>query len=203
MLFTAKERLNIGFVRTLQLAFQTNEEFKWDPNPTVSKVHIYSEYPAIDVQLPAVMVSVGGGDAMMRTINDEVRDVLQEDITFDGLTMRGTTGYEFGGGFSPVVRIEVTASDSLSRSRVLDWVTMYIRWFFWEKLRVEGINVSEMTFGSPSVQLIGNQLRHVDSLSIGVYTEWNHTVGLSEADRINGICLSGVFSLLDGATISS
>lgn len=190
-------------VRTLQLAFQTIEEFKWDPDPAVSRLQIYTDYPLTNVKLPAISVSVGGGDALLRTMNEEVRAVSQAEVSYNGMTVMGTTGYDFGGGFQPTVNIEVVAQDSVSRSRILDWVTMCLRYYFWDKLRAEGVNIVDMTFGSPSIQPIGNQLRYVDSLSVVVYTEWNHSVQLATADRINGISLTGIFSTIDGATFPS
>lgn len=202
MILVATERVKVGLVRILELAFQTNSQFRWSPDINATQVTIFKQWPLVDVKLPAIIVSSTPGDAMERTIGQELRRQVTSSKTIEGVEKQVVTAIKYGGTFEPSVTIEVACNDTMTRDRVVDWIAIYIRWFFWEKFRQFGINFQSMRFLSDREERLGTGLVQVSGLSLDLLTEWNHTICIDDANRIDAITITNIFIINYNGTTS-
>lgn len=128
-------------------------------------------------------------------MGQELRQTVLQPMFISGMTRQVPTAYRFGGNFHPSVTVTVYSNDTVERDCVMDWVMMYIRWFFWEKFRREGINLEDMSFGGEITTSLGTELIYGTSLTVGLITEWNHTVSIEEVNRLEAICITNVFTI--------
>lgn len=203
MLIGSLERIRNGFVRTLQLAFQTNSQFRWDSDPERSNITISDQWPQREVKLPAIIVTAISGDSLQRTFGN-VRKQVTQSMYLSGATREVISALQFGGNMSPVVSIEVAAHDPVVRDRLVDWLQMYAMWFFTDKLKSVGLEIQGMNWISNREEYIGNQPVYISGLSIDLLTEWKHTVTIEDANRLDAITIANLFIInYDGTTTSS
>ena len=201
MIYCSTERAKIALIRVLELAFQTNMQFKWDQDPDKSRIRIYKQWPKTDVKLPSVIITAAPGDPLMRTIGQDVRRQITSPVMMDGITRQVVSATQYGGSFQPSLNIEVASNDTMERDRIIDWISMYIRWFFWDKFRDFGIEFQSMRWNSDREDRLGNDWVYISSMSLDLLTEWNHTVTIDDASRLNAICIASVFVVnYDGTT---
>jgi hypothetical protein len=211
MIYVAREQTRTGFVRALRLAFGGNTDFRYqisqaDPNQPAenSGVFIYDSFPWKKIGYPAIIVSLGPGDPLVRTIGGEHwGDNSSMIIGPDGATYANVVSEFYAGGVTNTVIINVYARSSVQRSALMDWVAIYIRFYFPAAFAREGVTVAGMNHGGERQEMVGNDPVYVDSLTVNVYSEFQHTINLAPGGTINAISLVGIFALLnDGATDS-
>ena len=207
--FVHREIVKSAFVRVLRAGFQANADYYYQENTNDhnqpaenSGVFIYDAWPWKKISYPAIIVSLGPGNPMMRTIGGEQWLTSSTDfVSQDGLTYSNINTETFGGGESNTVNINVYARSGIDRSQIMDWTAIYLRHFFNAALVKEGITIVNMAQGGEGQELVGNDPVYRDSLSIEVYSEFKRDVSTELAGTIDAISLVGVFDLLpQGAT---
>ena len=203
-----REAIHSGFVRALRIAFQSNMDFQYRTHPLDpaqpaddSQIVIYDSWPWVNLRYPCIIVALGPGDPLMRTIGGEHQsDTVTPFMSQDGLTHQNVESEIFGGGLTTSVNLVVYARSGIERSRIMDWLDIYIRLFFVSAFSREGASIVSMSQGSNGQFKIGNDPVYMDSVSVTVYSEFNRTIPNAEG-TIDAICLTNIFSITsDGIT---
>jgi hypothetical protein len=210
MLFVNRERTRTGFVRALRLAFGANTDFQYKVHPTDpaqpaedSGVFIYDSFPWKKIGYPAIIVSLGPGDPLVRTIGGEHwGDSSSMFLGQDGLTYANVTSEFYAGGVTTSVLINVYARSSVQRSALMDWVAIYMRFYFGQAFAKEGVTIAGMNHGGERQEIVGNDPVFVDSLTVDVYSEFQHTINLAPGGTINALSIIGIFDLTYNGTTS-
>lgn len=206
----SRELIRSGFVRSLRIAFSSNEAYQYrthenDPNQPAddSRIFIYDAWPWTNIKYPSIVVVLGPGDPLMRTIGGDFQSVETTDIssTADGLTHSETNAEVYGGGIETSVRIAVFARSAIERSQIMDWIDMYIRHFFVDLFQREGVSIARMAQGGESQILVGNDPVFSDTVNVTVYSEFQRTLPIGLSGTIDAVCITNVFSMtFDGTT---
>ena len=209
--FIHREIIRSAFVRCLRTGFQANSDYYYQESPTDpnqpaenSGVFIYDAWPWKKISYPAIIVSLGAGNPMMRTIGGE--QWSNTSVPFmnaqDGLTYSNITVETFGGGESNTVNINVYARSGVQRSQVMDWTAIYLRHFFNAALVKEGITIVSMAQGGEGQELVGNDPVYRDSLSLSVFSEFSHDISTELFGTIDACCLISVMRILPDGSVS-
>ena len=207
-----REIVKSAFVRCLRVGFTANPDYYYQENPSDpnqpadnSGVYIYDAWPWKKINYPAIIVSLGPGNPMMRTIGGEQWLTTSEPFqnAQDGLTYSNITVETFGGGESNTVNINVYARSGLDRSQIMDWTAIYLRHFFNAALIKEGITIANMAQGGESQNLIGNDPVYQDTLSVSVFSEFSRDVSTELQGTIDGVCLISVLRMSPNGATSS
>lgn len=207
--YVNRELVRSGFVRALRSAFETCTDFRYtysitDPNQPGenSGIYIYDAFPWKKIGYPAIIVSLGPGNPMMRTIGGEHQiDSVTTFVSQDGVTYSNIDTERYGGGEQNTVNITVFARSSIQRSRVMDWVDIYIRYFFVSNFQREGVNIINMAHGGERQEMVGTDPVFADTLSVNVFSEFKQDVSTQLAGTVDAICLFNIFRQTpDGAT---
>ena len=207
--FVHRELVKSALVRCLRVGFTANADYYYqehpaDPNQPAenSGVFIYDAWPWKAIKYPAIIVSLGPGNPMMRTIGGEQWLTSSTDfVSQDGLTYSNINVETFGGGESNTVNINVYARSGVDRSQIMDWTAIYLRHFFNAALVKEGITIVNMSQGGEGQELIGNDPVYRDSLSLSVFSEFSRDISTELAGTIDAVCLINVMRInsLDGS----
>lgn len=201
MLFiTGQYQVQLGFARALQIAFGQLHPYRWDPEPSKSKIHIYDAYPMEGLRYPAVIVAVTGGEGMLRGIGDEFEDQSSTEVTLQGACYSQVTTQKISGQQRLNVSLNVFARSSVDRAQVADWCDLVIRHFGTEKLRREGVEIQSMTYGAQTQELQGSDQLFRTSLNVQCLGSWQRELPVSVTQTLNAICITGIFTSLQGAT---
>ena len=204
-----REMVRSGFVRALRIAFESNTDFQYRTHPLDpyqpaddSKVFIYDAWPWKRVSYPSIVISLGGGDPMMRTIGGEYKfdGATTDYVGQDGLTHTTVDAETYGGGIEMTVRINVFARSAIERSKLMDWIEIYIRHFFVGTFQKEGVSIVGMSQGGESQILVGADPVYTDSVDVTVYSEFERTISTATSGTINAMCLTGIFTMLNDGT---
>jgi hypothetical protein len=206
--FVSRELVRSGIVRALRTVFESNQDFQYrvhpsDPNQPAedSGVYVYDAWPWKRIGYPAIIVTLGPGNPMMRTLGGEIKSVSTTDfVSQDGLTHSNVDSETYGGGIETTVNIRVYARSGIERSRVMDWIAFYIRHWFVDVFQKQGVTVVDMAHGGEDVQQVGNDPVYVDTLSVTVYSEFERTISTELAGTIQAMSLTNVFSILPGGS---
>lgn len=211
--FINRELVRSGFVRALRVVFESNQDFQYKTSLTDpyqpddnSGVFIYDAWPWKRIGYPAIIVTLGAADPLLRTIGGEHQSDIQDSgyVGQDGLTYFNNIGEVFGGGVQTTVKIDVLARSAIERSRVMDWLVLYIRHFFTDTFSQQGVSIADMSHAGETMQLVGNEPVYSDALAVTVYSEFQRTIFNGVFGTIDAVSLINVFTLLpNGATASS
>ena len=192
--------LGVGFARALRVAFQHHPQFHWDPDEAQSKIHIYDSYPLRGVRFPSIIINVTGGNALFRGIGEEYADVDNTPVSINGLTYGQQTGTIFSGNLKFGVTLSVYARSAFERAEIADWAVLFIRHFATDKIRREGVEIESLNVGPQTVELVGADPVYGVTVTVGTMTSFYREIPIAESQTLRGICITGVFTILDGAT---
>lgn len=204
-----RELVRTGFVRSFRIAFSSCMDFRYktdpnDPNQPAddSGVFIYDSFPWTNIKYPSIVVSLGPGDPLVRTIGGDFQtDSSTAFVSFDGLTHNNVDSETYGGGNRTTVLVSVFARSSIERSRIMDWIDIFIRHLFVDAFTNEGVAIESMSQGGEKQVLVGNDPVFLDTLSVNVYSEFGRTISTEVQGTIDGISILNVFSIsADGST---
>lgn len=207
-----REMIRAGFVRALRTAFESNMDYQYKVHPNDpyqpaddTGIVVYDAWPMRRVSYPCIIVSLSGGDPMMRTMGDDYRSSDTFDIVGqDGLTYSNVEGETYGGGLHTDVVVSVYARSAIERSQIMDWVILYIRHIFIDLFRKEGVNIVSMSQSAENQTLMGNDPLYSDSVSVKVYTEFEKTNRVALSGTINAMSIISIFiTSQDGTTYGS
>jgi hypothetical protein len=147
------------------------------------------------------VITTAASGSIDRTIGQELRRPITEQQIINGVTKEVPIAYKFGGGNHLAATIEVVSNDTSSPDRIMDWILIYLRWFFIEKFRAFGLNIEDISINPGREEYIGNQQVYVNSITLNLFTEWNHIVSVEDATRLQDICITNIFVVnYDGTT---
>lgn len=202
MYLTGQWQLQMGLARALRVGFQHVNQYRWNPDQALSKVHIYDEFPLVGMRYPAVTVKVTGGDLLSghRGIGEEIAEVETTPITIGGSSWAQMTTDIISGTNRLDASLNVFARSGYDRASVADWCALIIRTFCSDKLQREGLFIQDMRMGPQIEQLVGADPVYSVSLSISCVTAFTRQIPISTAQTLNAVCLTGIFTSIDGAT---
>ncbi len=190
-----------GFAQALRLAFQNHHQLRWNPNETVSKIHIYGTYPMVQQRYPNVIVRVAGGPALLRGIGEEVEGVGTVSQSINGASHNVFESIAFSGNLRPTVVLEIGARSGFERAEIADWTILFLRHFAFKKFQREGVFIQDVVMGPQTERLLGADPIYETTLNVVCLTAFRREISIPEAQTINAICLTGVFATTpDGAT---
>jgi hypothetical protein len=77
-----------------------------------------------------------------------------------------------------------------------------MRFYFGSAFAKEGVTIAGMNHGGERQEIVGNDPVFVDSLSVDVYSEFQHTINLAPGGTINALSIIGIFDLTYNGTTS-
>lgn len=196
-------QVQVGMARALRAAFRHHHQFRWDPDPALSKVHIFDEWPLVPTAYPRVTVSVSapGMLAGHRGIGDDYAGQDTTPISINGASRSLVTSEIRSGTNDISANLVVEARSSYEALQVADWCVLFIRSFAVEKFQREGLYVRDMAAGQVAPRLLGSDPLFSVTIAVSCLTEFSRTIPVSVSQTVDGLCLVGVFSSLpDGTT---
>lgn len=201
MFMTGQWQLQSGMARALRLAFQHNDQFRWDPADTLSKIFIYDSFPLVGMRLPAVIITMGGGPGLLRGIGDEFAYQEGTDVSVSGLSHTQVSTLIYSGNIELTTNIRVMARSGFERAQIADWIVLFLRFFAKDKFANEGIQLRDIQLGPQDEELIGSDPVYRCTVSVRSLCALTREVSVSQSETLDAICLTGVFTTLDGATV--
>ncbi len=196
-------QVQVGMAKALRAAFRHHHQFRWDPNPALSKLAIYDEFPLAPLSYPNIMVGTGAGNLLSghRGIGEEFADTVTTPISVNGLTRSQATTEIRSGTNGIGADITIEARSKYEALQIADWCAIFIRSFAADKFQREGLYIQDMTSGKPTQRMVGSDPVFGVTLSLACLTEFSREIPISVMQTVDGICLVGVFSSLpDGTT---
>ncbi len=116
------EGAKLAFVLALRKAFSsslTDENLRYDADKGKTKIKVFTAYPLRMEFLPALVVSVGGGDASVKYLAD---DFVEEDVAAATVRYAGQINFN--------VSVTILSRSTLERERIMDHLIFFIRHLF-------------------------------------------------------------------------
>lgn len=179
------EAAKLSFVLALRQAFQsslTDDNLRYSDDQSQTKIKIYTAYPLRLEFFPAIVVSVAGGDASFR--------YLQEDFTEENVD---TAKVSYDGQMNFTISLTVMSNSTLERERIMDHLIMYVRHLFRDV--IHGFNLEytrDLRIGSESVEEVENKPVYTQTFDIPVYMEYHAVIDQSSLDTIRRIDISQI-----------
>lgn len=188
--------------RALRAAFKHHHLYRWDPDEALTKVAIYDSYPLRPMRYPCVVVGVTSGDFLMgqRGIGDEFDEYETTPITLDGSSRTLVTSESMAGTIRSTLSLRVHARTAYDRAQISDWCVLFVRSFAADKFKREGLFVQDITLGGQSEELVGNDPVYSAFLNVVCVSSFLREIPISVFQTVNVLCLTGVFTTIDGAT---
>lgn len=196
-------QVQVGMARALRVAFRHHHQFRWDPDPSLTRLTVYDEFPLAPLSYPNVMVATGAGNLLSghRGIGDEYAETIGTPISVNGATRSQATTEVRSGTNQIGVNLVVEARSKYEALQIADWCALFVRSFASDKFKREGLYVSDMTSSPPSSRMVGSDPVHTVVLSLACLTEFSREIPISVLQTVDALCLVGVFSSLpDGTT---
>jgi hypothetical protein len=179
------EGAKLAFVLALRQAFAssiTDVNLRYTDDKNTSKLRIYTAHPLTMEFYPAIVVSVGGGDASMT--------YLQEDLVdYDDATATAT----YAGRVSFSIGLTILTRSTLERERILDHLIIFVRHLFRDVLH--GFNMEytrNMTIGSENIIEVENKPVYEQTFDIPCFMEYSAKIDQSALDTIRSISIADI-----------
>jgi hypothetical protein len=189
--------------RALRVAFRHHQQFRWEPDPSLTRISIFDEWPLAAAAYPRVVVSTGSANLLAghRGIGDEFATQDLVPISVNGVSRTQVSAEMRSGTNNISVSLTVQARSMFEALQIADWCALFIRNFAVDKFQREGLYVSDMTSSPPVVELLGSDPVYTVIITVSCLTEFTRRIPISVQQTVDGMCLVGVFSSLpDGST---
>lgn len=179
------EGAKLSFVLALREAFKSplaDENLRYSDNVDESKIRIYTAHPLQLEFYPAIVVSVGGGDASFRYLQD---DFVEEDVD-DSLV-------RFSGQLNFTISLTVLTNSTLERERIMDHLIVFVRHLFRDV--IHGFNLEytrDMRVGSENIIEVENRPVYEQTFDIPVYLEYHADVDQRSLSTIRRIDINEI-----------
>jgi hypothetical protein len=179
------EGAKLAFVLALREAFKSqlaDENLRYSDNPDETKLRIYTAHPLQLEFYPAIVVSVGGGDASFKYLQD---DFIEEN--------EGDARVRYSGQMSFTISLTVLTNSTLERERIIDHLIVFVRHLFRDVLH--GFNLEytrDMRVGSENILEVENRPVYEQTFDIPVYLEYHADIDQKEFDTIRRIDVSDI-----------
>lgn len=174
------EGAKLAFVLALREAFKSSladENLRYSDNPDETKLRIYTAHPLQLEFYPAIVVSVAGGDASFRYLQD---DFVDEDVD--------AAQVKYSGQMSFTVSLTVLTNSTLERERIIDHLIVFVRHLFRDVLH--GFNLEytrDMRIGSENILEVENKPVYEQTFDIPCYMEYHANIDQGALDTIRRI----------------
>jgi len=178
-------------------------DFTWNPDNRVTKITVFEHFPVQFRIYPIVTVDTVVGKGFFRSLNREFQEPLLGDVLIDGLTRTGVVAERYGGPLNLTVNIKVYDYDPKKVERIVDKIISGLRFLVFEKLRISGIEILDINLGMEGVEKIGNDPITTHEVNVDIYTEFEETLSIAEAELIKKIQIpdiGGLITIVDGIT---
>lgn len=179
------EGAKLAFVLALREAFKSplaDENLRYSDDPAETKLKIWTAHPLQLEFYPSIVVSVGGGDASFRYLQD---DFLEEDEP--NATVR------YSGQMSFTISLTVLTNSTLERERIVDHLIVFVRHLFRDVLH--GYNMEytrDMRIGSENIMEVENRPVYEQTFDIPCYMEYHADIDQKALDTIRRIDVSDI-----------
>lgn len=175
----------------------------WNPDNRYTKITVYEHFPVQFRIYPIVIIDVVIGKGFFRSLNREFQEPMLGDVLIDGLTKTGVVGERYGGPLNLTVNIKVYDYDPKKVERIVDKIISALRFLVFEKFRIAGIEILDINLGAEGTEKIGNDPVFTHEVNVDVYTEFEETLSIPEAELIKRIQIpdiNGLITEVDGIT---
>jgi hypothetical protein len=172
-------------VLALREAFKsslTDENLRYSDDPDTTKLRIYTAHPLQLEFYPAIVVSVGGGDASFRYLQD---DFVEEDVP--------NAIVRYSGQMSFTISLTVLTNSTLERERIIDHLIVFVRHLFRDVLHGYNLEYTrDMRIGSENILEVENRPVYEQTFDIPVYMEYHADIDQKTLDTIRRIDVSDI-----------
>lgn len=174
------EGAKLAFVLALREAFKSplaDENLRYSDNVDETKLRIYTAHPLQLEFYPAIVVSVAGGDASFRYLQDD----LLEDRPSEAIV-------RYSGQMSFTISLTVLTNSTLERERIIDHLIVFVRHLFRDVLH--GFNLEytrDMRVGSENILEVENKPVYEQTFDIPCYMEYHADIDQKALDTIRAI----------------
>jgi hypothetical protein len=188
------EGAKLAFVLALREAFKSNladVNLRYSDNPDETKLRIYTAHPLQLEFYPAIVVSVSGGDASFRYLQD---DFVEESV--DEAIVR------FSGQMNFTISLTVLTGSTLEREKIMDHLIVFVRHLFRDVLHGYNLEYTrDMRVGSENILEVENKPVYEQTFDIPCYMEYHADIDQSTMDTIRRIdvvdIIAGVVTVPD------
>lgn len=174
------EGAKLAFVLALREAFKsslTDENLRYSDNPDETKLRIYTAHPLQLEFYPAIVVSVAGGDASFRYLQD---DFVSEDV--DAAVVK------YSGQLSFTISLTVLTNSTLERERIIDHLIVFVRHLFRSVLHGYNLEYTrDMRVGSENILEVENKPVYEQTFDIPCYMEYHANIDQNALDTLRKI----------------
>jgi len=184
-LYAYNNYIERAFITALRAAFSHNatpEKFRYNEDINLSQVDIRSDYPHNITKLPIIVVTLGGGNANMTYVGDEL--LRQATVETDGVN-----GYLYGGIMTLSVQIEILAGSKRDIEHLSDLVTVYMRFLFKKKFYEQNMAYTEVTNTGISTK---------EDVTGSIKTVFENTIGTKITSEFSGFIDKELYETISG-----
>jgi hypothetical protein len=186
------EGAKLAFVLALRTAFSSSlahKNLKYDADPTKTKIKIYTAHPQKLEFLPAMVVSVGGGDASIKYMMDDFVDEVED---------QGLVNY--AGQLSFTVSITAMSESTQEREKIIDHLIFFIRHIFIDifrrtrtpKFNFDLVYTKDIRVGPENIIEVANKPAYEQTMDVPVYMEYHATVDQSGLETLRAISVEEI-----------
>ena len=179
------EGAKLAFVLALREAFKSNladENLRYSDDPSATKLAIYTAHPLKLEFFPAIVVSVGGGDASFKYLQD---DFVEED--------EPNAIVRYSGQMSFTVSLTVLTNSTLERERIIDHLIVFVRHLFRDVLHGYNLEYTrDMRIGSENILEVENRPVYEQTFDIPCYMEYHADIDQKAFDTIRRIDVNDI-----------
>jgi hypothetical protein len=181
----------------------SDTDFTWNADNKTTKITVVEHFPVQFRIYPIIVVDIVGGRSFFRSLNREFQEPLMGDVFLNGMTQTGVVGERYGGPLNLSVNIKVYDYNPKKVERITDKLISALRFLVFEKFRIAGIEITDINLVGESYEKIGNDPIFSHELNVEVYTEFEDTLSIAEAELIDKIQIpdvNGLITIVDGIT---
>jgi hypothetical protein len=177
--------------------------FVWNADNKTTGITVYEHFPVQFRIYPIVVVDVVSGRGFFRSLNREFQEQVLGPVLINGITQTGVIGERYGGPLNLTVNLKFYDYNPKKVERIVDRTISGLRFWIFEKFRVAGIEITDISLGAEGTEIIGNDPISTHELNVDVYTEFEETLSIAEAELIDKIQvpdINGLITNIDGIT---
>lgn len=179
------EGAKLAFVLALRQAFSsslTNESFRYNQDPNLTKLKIFTAHPLTIEFYPSLIVSCTSGDASIRYMAD---DYIGEDIPAGKVFYAGQLSFN--------ISLTALTNSTLDRERIIDHLIFFVRHLFRDV--IHGFNLEytkNIRIGSENILEVENKPVYEQTMDIPCYMEYESIVDIGQLDTLRTIDIQDV-----------
>ena len=171
--------------------FKTKDDFPYDDDPALTRLHILGDYGKRSVRYPCILIGQISGDPMIRTFGTQRQETLTGTRTIDDIEVPNVVcGYVRGGGHKVSIPIYFLSMSQAEIRIMKDYTNTYLSIIGRDYLQSKNINLISLQASAMDAIVLGNEIVKRSLITATMFTEWYETI--YDVDLISDVNVIGI-----------